>query len=415
MAPAATKAPAREPFYWTALSGSIIGGLSLAYLIQAATPLRLDDDAVDYLRVAAAITDGVQIPTLPIPLGYSRLLSLLERIGIATSATFVIVNCVFILIGLYSVSRLSEYSVKSRQFAIIGALLAIPVMKSAVIALPDAVFFGVSLLAVWCLSLADTQNRIAHYALIAIATILTAAAISLRYAGIALIPALAWSLVRRSTRRELAAFVFLFLALIAIAATSRIFFMYVSQARGYYAVGPDQLLDRVAVVVRSFGEVMLNVPFSRLRTLGALFITAGALFAAVLIALARRRAAITPARIYVISYLSLLIVWPFPTPRLWIPMIPLIFAEGVEGFLHAHRSRWMTVAAGTYAGWLTLTGVAALAYTTRISLSGERFPQLYGRSGGMADPTIKEGHRSYSRAQFYNEEARRMLARYGRR
>ena len=391
-----------------------IAALGAFYLIQIATPLRLDDDSVDYLRVAAAITDGLPVPTLPIPLGYSRMLSVLERIGVATSATFVIVNCLFILIGLYSVWKLTEYSARAREFAVLGTLLTIPVIKSAVIALPDAGFFGVSLLAVWCLSSADDRNRIERYALIALAALLTIAAISLRYAGIALIPALAWSLFRRSTRRELAAFAFLALVFVAIALTSRIFSMYVSQARGYYSVGPGQLLDRAMVVVRSFGEVMVNVPFSRLRTGGALFVAAGIVFAAILSTLLRMRA-ITPARIYVVSYLLLLIVWPFPTPRLWMPMIPLIFVEAAEGFVRVHRSRWMTVAAGTYASWLALTGVAALAFTTRISLSGEKFPQMYGRSGGMADPRINHGDRSFSRVQFYNLEARKILARYGRR
>jgi hypothetical protein len=97
------------------------------------------------------------------------------------------------------------------------------------------------------------------------------------------------------------------------------------------------------------------------------------------------------------------------------PIIPLIFAEAAEGFIRAPRRRWMLVAAGTYGCWLTLTGVAALTYTTRISLSGDRFTQLYGNSGGMADPTIREGDPSWPRVQFYNVEARRMLARYGRR
>jgi hypothetical protein len=404
-------------------------GLALIYLIQAATPLRLDDDAVDYLRTAAAMTDGIAIPTLPIPSGYPLMLSLLERGGLATSAGFVVVNCIFVFIGLYSVWRLRQYGVRSRQFAIVATLLAIPVIRSVTIALPDAVFFGISLLAVLCLSSAVEDRGLKRAALLIVAGALTIIAISLRYAGIALIPALAWSFFQRpgahdqTTRErsgrvfELAIFALLAIFFVTIGATSRVFSTYVGQAREFYAAGPlaYRLLDRTMVVVRSLGEVLVNLPFSRLKKWGSMFVAAGILLGMVAILLARKRTPMTPARVYLIGYLLLLIIWPLPAPRLWMPIIPLIFAEAAEGFMRAPRPRWMLVAAGTYGLWLALTGIAALGYTTRISLSGDRFTQLYGNSGGMGDPTIKEGHRSWPRVQFYNAEARRLLARYGRR
>ena len=403
--------------------------LGVTYLVQAATPLRLDDDAVDYLRTAAAMSDRIAIPTLPIPKGYPQMLSLLERAGIATSAGFVLVNCVFLFIGLYGVWSLRQYRVRARQLATIATLLAIPVIKSVTIALPDAVFFGMSLLAVSCLTSAVDDNGLKRSALLIVAGALTIIAISLRYAGIALIPALAWTFFQRRDTRdrsspvragrnlELAIFGLLAIFFVTIAVTSRIFSSYVGQARGYYADGPvaGRLLDRAMVVVRSFGEVLINLPFSRLKMLGPMFVVAGILFGAVILLLVQRRRPMTPARAYLIGYLLLLVLWPFPTPRLWMPIIPLIFAETAEGFMSASRRRWMLVAAGMYGCWLTFTGVAALTYTTRISLSGDRFTQLYGNSGGMADPTIKEGDPSWPRVQFYNGEARRMLARFGRR
>jgi hypothetical protein len=401
--------------------------LAAIYLVQAATPLRLDDDAVDYLRTAAAISDRIPIPTLPIPNGYPQILSLLERGGLATSPVFVIVNCVFVFIGLFSVWRLRQYGVLARQLAVVATLLAIPVVKSVTIALPDAVFFGTSLLTVLILSSSVKGAGLKRAILLIAAGALTIVAIGLRYAGIALIPTLAWSFFQRRENQltpartgrnfELTIFGLLAIFFVTIAVTSPVFSNYVRQAREYYADGPiaGRLLDRAMVVVRSFGEVLLNLPFSRLKMLGTMFVAAGILFATLILLLAQRRSAMTPARIYLIGYLMLLIIWPLPAPRLWMPIIPLLFAEAAEGFMSAPRRRWMLVAAGTYGCWLTLTGVAALTYTTGISLSGDRFTQLYGNSGGMADPTIKEGHRSWPRVQFYNAEARRMLARYGRR
>src|SRR6266567_6107416 len=101
---AVEKAPAREPFYAGPLFFAAIAlAIGAIYLIQMATPLRLDDDVVDYLRMAAAITDRQHLPTLPIPVGYSVMVSLLERAGLATSPSFVIVNCLFLTLGLSSV------------------------------------------------------------------------------------------------------------------------------------------------------------------------------------------------------------------------------------------------------------------------------------------------------------------------
>jgi len=426
---ATEKTPARESFHIWALFIALITALALIYFIQAATPLRLDDDAVDYLRTAAAITDGIALPTLPIPYGYPHLLSLLERTGVATSSGFVIINCIFLFIGLYSIWKLREYRTRTRQLAILTTLLAIPVIKSVTIALPDAVFFGISLLAVLCLSYAIEGTDLKRAALLIAAACLTIVAIDLRYAGIALIPALAWSFFKTRDARsqsgrkraernfELAIFGVLAVFFVTVAVTSRVFSNYVGQAQGYYAEGPiaGRLLDRAMVVVRSFGEVLVNLPFSRLKMFGSMFVIAGIVSGALLVLLVRRRSPMTPARVFLIGYLVLLIIWPFPTPRLWMPIIPLIFAESAEGFMSAPRRRWMLVAAGIYGCWFALTGVAALTYTTRISLSGNRFTQLYGNSGGMADTTIREGDPSWPRVQFYNAEARRMLARYGQR
>jgi hypothetical protein len=66
-----------------------------------------------------------------------------------------------------------------------------------------------------------------------------------------------------------------------------------------------------------------------------------------------------------------------------------------------------------YAVWFCLTGVAALAYSTRISLSGSRFTQLYGKAGGMADPDIKEGDPSWDHVQYYKRSVPLLLSRYG--
>lgn len=424
------RAPAREPFFYTgAVFFAVITlGVSAAYLVQVVTPLRLDDDALDYLRMAAAITDGQHLPTLPIPVGYSAMISLLERAGLGTSAFFVLANCLFLALGLWSVWQLRGYQTRAKQVAVLATLLAIPVVKSALMPLPEAAFFGVSLIALWAMSsVAETEggDRLVRLTLSVAAAFI---AISLRYAGIALVAPLAVCVLHAFPRDstisgkrtrlivEVAAIVLLVSVLSVVTVTSRVFSMYVAQAHEFYSAAPlsNRLLNRALVIVRSAGEIFLNVPYSRFRASESLFVTAGAIVSAVGLALVRMPARRAVESTYLIAYLLLLIAWPNPAPRLWIPIIPLLFAELTEGFMRLPRARWLLVAAATYLAWFGLTGFAALAYSTRISLSGERFPQLYGKNGGLGDPDIKQGDPSWPRVQLYNAEARRMLARYGR-
>jgi hypothetical protein len=424
------KAPAREPFQFRsiALAGTI--GLAIIYLLQSATPLRLDDDSFDYLRVAAAITDGVRPPTLPIPVGYSVILSLLERAGLGMSVFFVLANCVFLAIGLYAVWRLEEYPKEARQIAIVITLLAIPVIKSVTMALPEAMFFGTSLFALWTMSIGARHEGWSRLWRIVLALAFTLVATSIRSVGIALFPALLWSFMHQATpaadrpkgRKQrvaiIAAAIVLTVGFVAIVTSSRVVRIYLTQARNYYIEGEllTAVFHRAIMALTTCGQIFVNLPFSRAwRETQPLFAIAGAASAVGVLALIRKPVRMTAARVYLIGYVALLLVWPNPTSRLWMPIIPLLSVEIATAITRVSRPRWLTVAMGTYTIWFAVTGIAALAYTTRISLSGERFPQVYGSSGGMADPTIREGDKSWPRVQLYRQEAPKLLARYGNR
>lgn len=48
---------------------------------------------------------------------------------------------------------------------------------------------------------------------------------------------------------------------------------------------------------------------------------------AVVVAFRNVRAPLNPARVYLLTYVMILAVWPGPSSRLWMPIIPLIVAE----------------------------------------------------------------------------------------
>jgi hypothetical protein len=65
-----------------------------------------------------------------------------------------------------------------------------------------------------------------------------------------------------------------------------------------------------------------------------------------------------------------------------------------------------------YTAWFVFTGLGAIAYTTRISLSGDKFAQLYGRNGGMGSGN-QEGPYTPESMAPYNALADSVVRRYG--
>jgi hypothetical protein len=333
----------------------------------------------------------------------------------------------FLAIGFYSFWKYREYTERAKAFGIIAGLLAIPIVKSAPIALPDAAFFGSSLLALLCIAASDRSDGANRLGLLLCAVLSTVASIDLRYAGISLIPPLLWGFFHRSVgsaridRKRFtliavsAMFVLFAGALAATLLGSRVFSLYVSQAQKYYGDGAlaGRVLNRVIVVVRSAGEIAVNIPYSRFHSLANVFLVAGMFAVAIAVLLIRRPIHLHTQRVYLISYLLLLVAWPNPAPRLWMPIIPLLVAEAAQSLAPLLGRPRVRLAVQAYAVWFAVTGIAALAYTTRISFAGDRFTQLYGKAGGMADPDIKEGDPSWSHVQYYQQSAPRLLARYG--
>ena len=422
MAAREQKAPDREPFSIRSIGLVAIVALSIVYFLQAVTPLRLDDDALDYLNVATALADGRATPNLPIPHGYPWIVALLDHGHMGSSAFFVLANCFFLAIGLGSIWKMRAYTAAARIAAIIASLLAIPVIKSVPIALPDAAFFGVFFLALYLMS-TERQSGPRTAIVTISAAILIVIAIDLRYAGIALLGPLGWSLFhadregaesgRRTRLIILAGLVAA--TLVWLITSSNLLSLYAAQAHDYYGNGPlaGRIWDRAFVLLRSIGEIVFNVPFSRLRTFGWLYAIVGFGTVALAAAVVRRPLRLNAQRVCLLSYLFLIAVWPHPAPRLFIPIIPLATAEAAELFFREHRPRWLTVAAASFAVWFALTGAAALAYTTRISLSGSNFTRVYGKNGGMPDPDIHEGDPSWSHVQYYRRVAPMLLQRYG--
>jgi hypothetical protein len=127
--------------------------VSLAYLAQIASPLRLVGDGVDYLLQASSAADGhgfrVHGEQSMRPPGYPALIFFLEKAGIGKSWAIVALNCLLLGIGCWS----SYYVLRSSFGFEAGAakviclltLLSFVMVKHVTYPLSDVCFFGASM------------------------------------------------------------------------------------------------------------------------------------------------------------------------------------------------------------------------------------------------------------------------------
>jgi len=190
---------------------------------------------------------------------------------------------------------------------------------------------------------------------------------------------------------------------------------YVSHPRYWYVLGglESPVVSRIDGMLTGFGELVANVPYSRFHSLRHGFTAAG-LVALVALVLARPRPMrVGPADIYLVVYLAILSVWPYDSPRLWMPIAPLIVAHVVSTLDRVQKHRAGRFFVPAYAAWFCAAGILALAYTSRISLSGDNFARLYGTDGGMATPAHYAT--DSTQMQMYNARVAAIQSRYGGR
>jgi hypothetical protein len=189
------------------------------------------------------------------------------------------------------------------------------------------------------------------------------------------------------------------------------FHQYLMHPRTWYVPGDVSFTTRIYGMLTGFGQLIVNLPLSRFHALAPVFAGTG-FVAATLLILARQR----PVRfqitdIYLAFYVAILAFWPYDSPRLWMPIVSLIAAHVVAALARVRNIGIRRVFVRAYAAWFAVTGIVALAYTTRISLSGENFRRRYGTNGGMATASLQT--LSPLQIKSYNAQADSILDRYG--
>ncbi len=402
----------------------ITAGLAGIYLLQTATPLRLDTDSLNYLIMATAIADGRPVPEIGLPTGYSHLVAFLDHAGLGSSFFFVLANCLFLAAGLYAVwQMLGKEHDTARRLVVVFTPLAYTVVRSAAMPMPEPAFFCISLVVLALLSRSQRSTLPVRILLLLVATALTALSITVRIVGLILLPAILWAcvadgyamLAAKHSRRRITGWLAGICAVLLAIAIAIIgldtFAYYAGQARLQYpdGFGLQRLYKQLSIHLVTIGELFVNLPYPKFRSFEPVFMLAGAAVVFGVLRYLRFRGPLTPLHVYTASFVATLLVWPHHAARLWMPLIPLFIALLATAERRFTPGRKSVLLLRAYLCWFILTGAAALAYTTRISLSGRDFSSVYGVAGGLSTPTQPGGPNA-----GYDEHARELMRRYGR-
>ncbi|MEO7368503.1 MAG: hypothetical protein ABIZ36_11130, partial [Gemmatimonadaceae bacterium] len=252
-----------------------LGMLAMAYLIQVVTPLRLNHDSVLYFRIAMSVVDHAPRPDIPLPNGFPLLIVALEQLGFKVKSALVLLDVLSIFAGLLGAwAAMEKVDVRVRRVAIVMTLLCFSVIRASAVPEPDAIYFGLSLLAVGAMQRATDPAARHRYALMFVAVALTALAGALRSAGVAMIPALLWSvwiIVTLGAGRDLRKRIQLTMVLVlAVPLLAGVAFGVVNGSLGSYGDsalqrysegnGLSHAWERIGSTLNRFGELSLNVP-----------------------------------------------------------------------------------------------------------------------------------------------------------
>lgn len=385
--------------------------VALAYCFQVASPLRINTDAYRLLSMAVSASEGngylVDGHPDQFPNGYPFLVKIMLMAGIADSASLVTLNLLFYAVGL-CVLWVWAASLPGRSLAPVVVLWVASswlLIKHATIPLSDAGYFGISLSALYCLWKFYIGRLAFVWPWLLAALVLIFLSLQFRTVGITLLPTAAVTMFLHSGFRP----VWMSLAkhkakiawsLTMVGGIGSICLVWVFQTdwfdsqflvKGSYFQSMLGYFERQGVFgffgsnlgfrLREMGEIALNFPENKLAFLSPAFYLAGlaAWGLVVLGCISFVKRGFLPLVAYLFFYLGLMMLWPYYDTRFWIPLLP-VFSLALWGWLAglSLKGKKVRLCVLGVLGCHILLGIVALAFSTRISLAGDRVSEYFG-------------------------------------
>jgi hypothetical protein len=389
------------------------GAIAIGYLLQIASPIRLDTDSVRYLAMAIGLADNTSAVPDGFPSGYPLIVAGLDRMGLGSAHAIIAWNCLFLAISMLVVWWMTDDRPRTvRLWTVLLTIMSLQLIRTVAMPHPESTFLAVSLTAIAAMNRMTGVFSTRNINLLIASLVLTGIALTIRIAAVALIPPMLWCVLQmiRSAvgtgrkQRMLAvggSALLLFVVALALAVSEH------GTLSRYLAEGLVELtrrspvaflIKRAEFTFRGAGELVTNAPVRQMLWLKSTVTLIGLVSIVVFARGISRMQFSGTIRVYLLTYMAILVAWPFFDPRLWMPILPLLVLGMVTLVHSSPRSPRVQLAVAAWAFLYIGFGAAALAYTTRISWSGENFRSRYGFNGGLAavghhDPI----HDSYAR------------------
>ena len=397
-------------FFFVALL--VAGVFAFGYLIQVFSPLRLNTDSVRLLSMAVSAYQGngylVQNQPDQYPVGYPFLVRLLLQVGWANSATLIFLNLFFLAVAIFVLLRVSEDGSRLESSLLVAYIFSSWILiKHITLPISDVAYLGISFLCLFFLWEFFVGSGKSKWWWFLAALLLALAALIVRSVGIVLLPVLPIILVLhreilphfKKLFADKVKISFVLLVFIGLGSVVSIFLMNTNwfelqfvKSGSYFqsflkiieSKGLIQLLLQIiSYRCLEFGELILNMPSGKLpQMLAPVFYLAGGFtwlltFYGLYLQVRQRR--LLPFLLYFVTYVGLMSIWPYYDTRFWIPLLPIISLLVFKAILEI-KKRWPVIQWGSllYLVVFFILGFVALFYSSRISLSGKDFSEVYG-------------------------------------
>jgi len=373
-------------------------------LLNIFTPLRLITDGIRYLNILEYFKSGLGENSAAanevLPHGYPWLLFLFDKMPLPFPMVITAVNISCVLLACYLLTKLLPVDSKFAFYSLV--LLSFINIKHFTMPISDQVFTLLLVASIYLWSKFCSGQR---YYIIA-ALVLTAAAIFVRTAGIAIVPGIIIyfiynNRVKLAGRKILiGGITIILLAAIAVFAIKLSVLEakigYLNQLNlGAMIKTPSSIIGRLQLHFKELGEMVLNMPYSKLAgniklgrfdTAEYLLVVLGAITLYIAVrAVVKLKLMGTLAFWVFLVYLVMIFLWPFYDTRFLIPVIPVFIYLLYVYFVKFTKSRFLkTIPLLIY----ILFGFLSLAYSDAISLNKTFFLKHYG-----ADPALTEKYR----------------------
>jgi len=372
------------------------------------TPLRLNTDGIRYLKIMEYLAGNLDQNSDAahdfFPHGYPRFLLALSRLQLLNPLTITFINILSIVLASYLLVVLLK--IKNSLFFMGLTMISAINIKQFTLPIADQFFtlFFLTGIYLWTLFF----KRRSLYIIPALAV--TIINLYLRTAGIALIAGVLLYVVYLNKHIFLKHKKLLLTALgcIIIGFVAFIFKLpqiekrvtYISQLNlGLMIHQPSSIPERLAIHLKELGEILINIPYSKLSTVisptitGYLLIAAGLIMCFILCKVVIKQQLFHMPMFWMFAaYMIMIFLWPFYDTRFLTPLVPLLVYSLFYYFGTMLKPVYIRY---TYGFIFMSLGIFAALYSDALSLSNNFFLKHYG-----FDPALTEKYRIH----FSNQE-----------